>query len=203
MKERPILFSAPMVRALLAGIKTQTRRVVKFNDRLGRWDADGFYQVQPDTIAKALWNERSIRWNIACPYGQPGDRIWVRETWRSNTDGGFEYKADGGPMQSAFTQIFDDILKRKWKPSIHIPRIASRITLEITDVRVERLNDISAEDALAEGITLHSDHYNKPRDSRYGPVATYQDLWETINSPGSWDKNPWVWVIEFKKVTEL
>jgi hypothetical protein len=91
-------------------------------------------------------------------------------------------------------------IKKRWKPSIHMPRAASRITLEITGVRVERLQDISGADALAEGITLHPNHRNKPRDNICGPVQTYRDLWEKINGPGSWEANPWVWAVSFKRV---
>lgn len=184
MKERPILFSAPMVRALLNGTKTQTRRVVKFSDRLGRWDAQGFHQVQPDAIIKAPWTERAIRWNIACSHGQPGDRLWVRESFSPYEHReGCWYWADGRIAAHDCT---------KPKPSIHMPRWASRITLEITGVRADRLQDISEADAQAEGV------YTDPSCPAY---EAYEALWEVINGAGSWASNPWVWVIEFKKVT--
>mgnify|MGYP003553749965 CR=1 FL=1 len=228
MKERPILFNAPMVRALLTGTKTQTRRVCK--------QAEGLSYVvacqDPKTYSegqKAPWTtpgwfgDEEGDAQFCCSYGQPGDRLWVRETWRTNADGGFEYKADGGPMQSAFTQIFDDILKRKWKPSIHMPRVASRILLEVTAVRVERLQDISEADAISEGVEKayidaahrqrwvmyeHDDGTPGEEIVRYvgpshtlHPINSYKSLWLNINGPGSWDVNPWVWVIEFKRVT--
>ena len=178
MTERPILFSAPMVRALLAGTKTQTRRVVKRNAYEKSIHAD---QFAPPTCA--------------CPYGQPGDRLWVRETWakwgRDDQCGEGPsvthepiYRADGSPWDE----------QDKWRPSIHMPRAASRILLEITSVRVERLQDISEADTVAEGIPAGE---VSPADA--GRFA-YRLLWESINGPDSWAANPWVWVLEFKRV---
>ena len=207
MKDRPILFSAPMVRALLDGSKTQTRRVMKAQPPSHVVDfctyhnpkGDGLAHFGFDPVARELQE-----WFAVCPYGQPGDRLWVRETWRPNADGGFEYKADGGPMQSAFKQIFDDLLKRKWKPSIHMPRGASRITMDITGVRIEQLHDITETDAKAEGLTCHHGLYATPDQVwQIDPRKAYRDLWESINGPESWEANPFVWVIEFKKVTAL
>ena len=205
MKKRPILFSAPMVRALLDGSKTQTRRVVKFNDRLGRWDADGCYVVQPDTIAKTPWTEHSIRWNIACPFGQPGDRLWVRETWwHDEEDNSIIYRVDANSDIVDVNKRETGLAKYNWRPSIFMPRAASRITLEITAVRVERLQDISGADAQAEGIVPDGDggwHLADTRHYMGDPISSYASLWEYINGADSWDLNPWVWVIEFKKVT--
>lgn len=191
MKERPILFSAPMVRALLAGTKTQTRRVVK--------------GVQP-------WGSRNGRpeWAIVgteprCPYGQPGDRLWVRETWQAvNGDDRARHivthpRPNRGWIEYAATPRLDEPAY-KWRPSIHMPRWASRITLEVTEVRAERLQDISEADALAEGVNVHPDHHGKPRTSIYSPVQAYADLWDQINGAGSWDTNPWVWAVSFKVV---
>jgi hypothetical protein len=177
MKQRPILFSAPMVCTLLDGSKTQTRRVVseKINIRAG----------MPEPEWQSLL--------ACCPHGQVGDQLWVRETFCDATDGlhgRVLYRATGDTAC-------------KWKPSIFMPRAASRITLEITSVRVERLQDISETDALEEGIVSAGDgngfqladttHYsNDQRES-------YASLWESLNGEGSWDLNPWVWVIEFKK----
>lgn len=166
MSERPILFSAPMVRALLDGSKTQTRRVVKCH-------------VEDYGIIRHT--------DKACPYGQPDDRLWVRETWLQTnpfTEGGlhtYGYRATDAIE-------FPDAV---WKPSIHMPRVASRITLEINAVRLERLHDISEFDAQAEGV--HTDPASPAYDA-------YADLWVQINGPGSWDLNPWVWVIEFKRI---
>lgn len=213
MKERPILFSAPMVRALLDGSKTQTRRVLKqatgpslsvgIEDEPGvaelSWlSGDGPGHDVHETIRK-----------VPCPYGQPGDRLWVRENFSGPhcmeaSEGcaavppgkwaqcsSIWYWADGEPGYGDWTRP---------RPSIHMPRWASRISLEIVGVRVERLQDISEADARAEGITLHPDHHDKPHDSIYGPVQTYRDLWESLNGPNSWAANPWVWVVEFKVV---
>ncbi|MGV3727774.1 hypothetical protein [Hydrogenophaga sp.] len=216
MTERPILFQGAMVRAVLAGTKTQTRRVVKpvgnddgfiLQDMGDGWwpyrSADGescFY------IDKAGHNMES---QIPCPYGQPGDRLWVRETWAQNwnqlsdtrMDRSYVYRADGEQRAQ------DNGTDLPWRPSIHMPRVASRISLEITGVRVERLQDISETDAIAEGI--ESDV--QPGDpaplwrnystgnTTISPVYSYETLWESINGPGSWDTNPWVWVIEFRR----
>ena len=204
MKERPILFSAPMVRAILAGTKTQTRRAMR--DQV----------IEPGIVRMTrpgcceIVNEHGISIpGFSCPYGQPGDRMWVRETfahiYRDNRrpderrDDDVAYKADH--------QGLDEYAYGSWKPSIHMPRWASRITLEITGVRVERLQDISEADAISEGI---ESAYESWRDYRTdpavnfpcadSPISSYQTLWESINGPGSWEANPWVWVLEFKRI---
>ncbi|EPD35865.1 MULTISPECIES: hypothetical protein [Delftia] len=186
MKERPILFSAPMVLALLAGTKTQTRRVAK--EFAGRDDLDKILRRFPN--------------QNGCPYGVPGDRLWVRESWAPNSGsaGGFLYRADHGSASSYHridlkTGVWTHAASR-WRPSIHMPRSASRITLEITGVRVERLQDISDPDALAEGCS-HNDMLHGDR-----LASVYARLWEKINGPGSWAKNPYVWVVEFKRVQQ-
>lgn len=219
MKERPILFSAPMVRAILEGRKTQTRRIVK---------------PQPDEFMKALdggkwmWvhdsDERYLNFDTGfCPYGQPGDRLWVRETWgiadewlhdcETDPPRTIAYRANLAarnfdPVYDVDTSDWGGWERMKWKPSIHMPRWASRITLEITGVRVERLHDISREDCIAEGIERVSDadHFAWKDYTGNGqllsPNFSYQSLWESINCPGSWDANPWVWVINFKLVQQ-
>ena len=210
MKERPILFSAPMVRAILAGTKTQTRRVVKpqpvelpdFNR--GRMS----YNVRGNVYR--AWNPAVM--DPSCPYGQTGDRLWVRETFMDLRGTGVEHRPDPrGPLQryayAADHQpgSFGDEARKsyglKWKPSIHMPRWASRITLEITGVRVERLQDISEADAQAEGCSLEcmTPTGDDSGSAIYGPGG-YLALWESINGAGSWDVNPWVWVVEFKRV---
>lgn len=137
-----------------------------------------------------------------CPYGQPGDRLWVRETWHpetSNPDAKAAYRADCD---------YETGKECGWRPSIHMPRWASRILLEITDVRVERLQDIDEDDCLAEGIAQVV-REKLPRIQQCGeydainvdPVAEYRDLWESISGAGSWDAKPWVWVIEFRRVS--
>lgn len=193
MKERPILFSAPMVRALLAGTKTQTRRVVK-PQPTGFVGGPGVTLCDSSPAPLVPMNDfaGTCGQEIICPYGQPGDRLWVRETWHDASSALHScalYRADGG-----------EIYGGKWAPSIHMPRWASRITLEITSARAERLQDISEADALAEGCNVHPDHHGKPPTSIYSPVQAYRDLWERINGPGSWDANPWVWVVEFRRL---
>jgi len=182
MKERPILFSAPMVRAILAGEKTQTRRIIK---------------PQPDSRGLRLthiwedWHGRSIK----CPYGDIGDHLWVRETFCKTEWEAFNYKAE-------WDNIHPELSKHtKWKPSIFMPRIASRITLEIINIRAERLNEIMEEDAQAEGVKSTA-KLTPSGDDYIGLYASehFETLWQSINGPGSWDENPWVWVIEFKKI---
>lgn len=221
MKERPILFSAPMVRAILAGTKTQTRREAKGligltgAVRLVKSSADGF---------------------PVCPYGQPGDRLWVREAFRfpESLDGispravaeksiaaGYhapwcptQYEADGARQHA---QEWRDFVTPpmpnepgRLRASLHMPRWASRITLEITSIRVERLQDISEADAIAEGVRPESHvipdddtsaffRIGAVRNNSY-PIARYAALWESLNGAGSWAANPWVWAVEFKRV---
>ena len=200
MKERPILFSAPMVRALLAGTKTQTRRIFK-PERM-TWDANGRY-----TTYAMRGGELSITgsgpfkpssWLHYCPYGQPGDRLWVRET---HGYGGDAYVPD---IHFRATDPDAPVLGR-WHPSIHMRRIDSRITLEITEVRVERLQDITIEDAKAEGAWGPDDSIVDKVAKHFGidvfsanPCKAFQMLWEQINGQGSWAENPWVWVVDFK-----
>lgn len=183
MKERPILFSAPMVRAILGGMKTQTRRIVKPQpvgkiDPVFSW-ADGIQQCAfgPQDRRK----DGSIYWRNV-PW-QEFDRLWVRETWgklfNNSSDEPIFYKADYSAYELE-TQVLP-----KWKPSIHMPRQAARIDLEVIVVRVERLQDISAAAAIAEGV-----------EDR----CSYESLWESINGAGSWQGNPLVWVIEFEQL---
>ena len=199
MKERPILFSAPMVRAILAGTKVQTRRVLKHC----KCKITG-----AELAACEIAGEVNAGDYTNCPYGQPGNRLWVRETWMDLQGTGIE-RATGDLVRYAYAAATppgshgDERRKDyglKWRPSIHMPRAASRITLEITGVRVERLQDIGAKDAIAEGVRVHEDHHGKPRGSIYSPVQAYRNLWESINGTGSWDANPWVWAVEFKRV---
>lgn len=191
MKERPILFSAPMVRAILDGTKTQTRRVVKPQPPAKVSSIYLPFKQEPNNWQGFADSDGLIHWYGRCPYGQPGDRLWVREAWRwvcpDDPDTAI-YRADGHAA-SKLPPGF------KWKPSIHMPWAASRITLEITAVRVERLQAISEADAEAEGCCTplrgHDDDFAR---------GCYRNLWEQINGVGSWTANPWVWVIEFKRV---
>lgn len=185
MKARPILFNAPMVRAILNGSKTQTRRVVK----------DKHIDAAPPVAFFQYLREH-------CPYGQLGDQLWVRETFcpiypqDPNYNGGNPIEYDYAATYKHGDRLGDSIgIKKKWTPSIYMPRAASRITLEITGIRVERLQDISEEDAQAEGVA-NSLHLRGGRLAR----ENFAHLWWTINGDGSWEANPWVWVIEFRRI---
>lgn len=195
MKERPILFSASMVQAILSGRKTQTRRIIKprnNNSIFVGWD-DEF-----------VLDAENKEWVLSeCPYGNPGDRLWVRETWAKQLDGKFIYRADCQEWEKA-----DYTATGVWRPSIHMHRAACRLLLQITDIRVERLQDISEEDAKEEGVKTtggsHYSYYDYGIDMFCLPTAaeSYKTLWEKINGPESWGVNPWVWVIEFEKINE-
>lgn len=233
MKERPILFIAPMVRALLAGTKTQTRRV--FKQAKGLSLSVGIPDETPG-VAELSWlwgdgpgydvNETIKR--VPCPYGQPGDRLWVREAFRfpesinhlSPAEIGEKALAVGYPKPWCPIQFEADGLRRtpqEWRDFVtppqaneagrlragmHMPRWASRITLEVTGVRVERLQDISDADAQAEGADPRqpatAGGIYIPGQYRLG----FFDLWKSINGPKSWAANPWVWVVEFKRMEQ-
>lgn len=226
MTERPILFSAPMVRALLAGTKTQTRRAVRVQPPPGTFQVSTWHHPDPRPHFFA-WQElphetAMIADDFAhpCPYGQPGDRLWVREAWgvadkwlhdcETNPPRCIAYRADLAarnfdPVYDVDTRGWTFAPHMKWRPSIHMHRWASRITLEVADVRVERLQDISKADARAEGIAYserfvgycigQAEHFNS-----HDPRQSYFSLWEAINGPGSVEANPWVWVVAFKVV---
>lgn len=209
--ERPILFSAPMVLALLDGTKTQTRRICKPAEA-----ANLSYVVGPfedvDRVLHLFGDEEGFV-QFHCPYGQPGDSLWVRETGRAEElDSGLDgvrYLADDAfcPIENtpaaseeAWGVLYSYHGKRgATVPPIHMPRWASRILLEIVSVRVERLNDISEADAKAEGCKVPSIIYPDEPRSSYSYAEQYRLLWDSINGPGSWDANPWVWCIEFKR----
>lgn len=190
MKERPILFNPEMVRAILEGRKTQTRRIIK----------PQFYEKPSDIL---MW---------PCPFGKVGEHLWVRETfcdWGAGSNR-IQYKADTSDLDEEMSrQAMGKII---WTPSIHMPRWASRLTLEITEIRVERLRDISEDDAMAEGVEFDHGWEGEPS---YGYLdylsadesfkfltakRSFQSLWESINGENSWSKNPWVWVVSFKEV---
>jgi hypothetical protein len=203
MKERPILFKGEMVRAILEGRKTQTRRIVKPQPRrvdggVPFGDAPAWAHAEPGSMM------------MRCPHGKLGDRLWVKENWATShhcdhlkpreidSDWRIHYAADG--------QI-GGLLKRS---NIHMPRWASRITLEITGVRVERLQDISEADAKAEGVESLHDQFCVvekwlPKTWETGDCGSnkfiFATLWQSINGDGSWDANPFVWVVEFRRLT--
>jgi hypothetical protein len=195
MTERPILFSAPMVRALLDGSKTQTRRAVSAR-LIERWT------VEESAHHRDFDDEEVLP---DCPYGRVGDRLWVKETCALVNDGSPDpflvYRADRGARNLSGQRggitywMASDYEPERWRPSIHMPRWASRITLEITEVRVERLQDISAEDFIAEGLATTLREHDAVCHLR----DQYRELWESINGAGSWDANPWVWVVSFPR----
>lgn len=233
---RPILFSGPMVRALLDGRKTQTRRIVKplskrhpivnlaehgadiglrtYSGRFNDPDSWGFIAAEDGAdMVLADWPE-------LCPYGKPGDLLWVRETWADLRGAGF-----GAPFgYAASTDSRGNEVRIeygiKWKPSIHMPRVASRLTLRITDVRVQRLQDISEEDAIAEGLERSGaldgqELYRIPRGplpagvrvepfkpEGQPPIPMYLLLWDQINGDGAAAGNPWVWALTFDVLRE-
>lgn len=229
MKERPILFSGPMVKAILEGRKTQTRRVVNSAHALG--DLDPYFGGGTCEDCDACFytpEKTGTRICLACPYGQPGDRLWVRETFFVELPSDQAFEVEGLPLSHWKPRQIEEALYHYratpdvrnpndwvWRPSIYMPRWASRLTLEIVSVRVERLQDISEEDAIAEGGV-----YTDTGNNRWGQRAngwshrgnttadtclltakfSFWNLWDSINGPGSWDANPWVWVVEFKQV---
>jgi hypothetical protein len=245
VRERPILFSAPMVRALLDDRKTQTRRVVVPQPHPGivRFEPIGDY-------LKAVWNAplpddvTAHNKSLRCPYGAPGDRLWVRETWSADVEWipeagrselrawadvppGFRglrnaqrvyFAADGAEYEVYLDDdgsLYDlpatgarlseeDARATKWRPSIHMPRWASRITLELTGVRVERVQDISEADARAEGCSGAggTDWETGERDG-VTPRDDYAALWDSLNAKRGygWDVNPFVWVLDFRRLT--
>ncbi|EDG5031788.1 hypothetical protein [Citrobacter cronae] len=220
MKERGMIFNGEMVRAILDGRKTQTRRIIS---NVG---ADNCIPLQKRTKTKDGIYTHVMDANIygLCPFGKVGDRLWVRETWSDvnlegapavayraddevydlmedesllDEDGAFNYQ-DPRVSKYQFAAWYSDLIsgvEGNWRPSIHMPRWASRILLEITDVRVERLNAITESDASAEGIT----------DTGFGDLLVdgYRYLWKSIYGDDSWQANPWVWVIEFKVVPNV
>lgn len=209
MQDRPVIFSADMVRATFAGRQTQFRRVIKDYP----WTRQPYYfcgmrnglgyPASEETVWAGFTCEGyHSPCYVKCPYGRPGDHLWVRETWIPTTDNKrvADYRATSDGREYVVP----------WKPSIHMPRWASRLTLEVTDIRVERLQDISEADAQAEGLASWPSE--KEPVTHYGltvadvwetdPRLTYKRLWDSINAKRgySWESNPWVWVVEFAVV---
>lgn len=230
MTDRPIIFSAPMVRALLAGRKTQTRRVLS----LRRYR--GFTEFGPSDTAGYDWHFRradgcwcdvtDARLQELLPYAV-GDQLYVREAWNCfsfSQDGEVAWPAKRIPTKSEFDELHElgvrgdwqlvyaeserareHFADQKWRPSIHMPRWASRLTLTVTDVRVQRLQAISEADALAEGIVEHEATMTDPAEYTIGPDSelyfsaadAYQSLWNSLHGTGAWDENPWVVALSF------
>ena len=200
-KEIPILFSTMMVQALLAGRKTQTRRgngLKKVNENP---DQVRYLRMQefPDGTWRAVFQHENEDepGSVKSPYGKPGDILWVREGFQHNNKGGFIYKSD---VTTPVT----------WKPSIHMPKEAARIWLQVESITVERLQDISDEDAIAEGIEIIANapfvHRFKAYDLEgstpfHQAKESFQSLWMKINGKESWLTNPWVWIVTFKMLS--
>lgn len=201
MKEHPILFSTPMVQAILEGRKTMTRRIIDPQPEAGKYpqsELDGFYWKSKFYLSK--YDRKDISLVDNSRFGQPGDLLWVRETWIDTfiphcvPVGGIYYKADHPEDKSL-----------RWRPSIHMPKSAARIWLQVEEIRVERLQDITEEDAIAEGIEQIDQHGQKvwKRYDGYNtvtssPIVSFWSLWVSINGEESWDANPWVWVVKDK-----
>lgn len=211
MKERGIIFNAEMVRAILDGRKTQTRRIVK-----NVMPDNGIWLKKPTKTRSGTTTHvlDAPKYNL-CPLGKAGDHLWVRETWmpdapRDGTWGDVEFygckdsqlsmipECYRTPEHCIYRASWDGAEMIGWTPSIHMPRWASRITLEITNIRVERLNDISNDDAKSEGC-WYGRGGGVP-DKAITPSYQFPTLWEKIYGDGSWSSNPWVWVIEFKRI---
>ncbi|WP_171884937.1 MULTISPECIES: ASCH domain-containing protein [Serratia] len=222
MKERPVIFNGEMVRAILDGRKTQTRRVMKPQPepcyRGGHWWPSNAFKTMLH-IEEQMQNGAGGWGGLAgdaCPFGQVGDRLWVRETFAGHylDDDQIQDIKDGRDKAEDLCEYRADYSDDAdcvdgWTPSIHMPRWASRITLEITAVRVERLNDISEEDAKAEGVKPagdmlpdYPDTFLTPKGDFATAKVAFQRLWQSIYGEESWSANPWVWVIEFKQVSE-
>lgn len=204
IKERPILFSSEMVRAILDGRKTQTRRIVK---QRGGWPVvavhehrepftdsppgDVFYSLDCDNKSGRIFVEQNVR----CPHGAPGDQLWVRESLVKGSAGLVSWKACpwSGPRRDG--EFVDWPWSRDTLTSIHMPRWASRLTLEVESVRVERVQDISEADAKAEGVRPENAAING-MDGAY--QNAFVDAWVAINGEEGWQSNPWVWAITFR-----
>lgn len=241
IKERPILMSAPMVQAILEGRKTQTRRIVKSKSDLNyyhkvfllskdEYNKDVATEFKVKVVAKkpmALFFKNFINdLDVECPYGNVGDRLWVRESYKrwcidgtDTTEDGWwsvRYRSDNNIQKHCASwdccATYDSPSEAgcekepdRWEPSIHMPRWASRILLEITGIRVERLQDISEDDAIAEGILFNGDYelwwdYQREQWICVDPIDSYKSLICKINGPETWEKNPWVWVVEFRVI---
>lgn len=187
MKETGLIFKSPLVRAILEGRKTQTRRVAK---PVKHPDLGNLYT--PGALLREHEPQHVI--NRACPYGQPGDRIYVRETFSQHPEWGqLAFRADGEEFEDADGWLWEP----KWIPSIHMPKDFARIWLEITGVRLERIQDISEADALAEGARFELASIDSVRIGATASfLSGFRNIWESTG--GDWDANPWVWAIDFK-----
>lgn len=203
MKGRPIIFSGPMVRVILDGRKTMTRRVVRLRAGESAHEGD---DGSLHAVANTTWGD-CIERIIHCPYGVPGDMLWVRETWATTEQAG-DHPADSVVVHRATDPDWETMDGWRWRPSKFMPRWASRLTLRITSIRVELVQDITEEDARAEGAP-RSHQGDRPHCSRH-PVPNdthrlgFVHIWDSINAGRGfgWDANPWVWVIGFEVVPQ-
>lgn len=213
--ECAIPFSGPMVRAILEGRKTQTRRMVKPVRGFERHNILKYgLPHAADTWAVWWHSEETDRVGCLqdCPYGAPGDRLWVRETWKCDQVWNQFSPIEIGPREADILFLADEqspsrkgVYWGKTRPSIFMPRWASRITLEVTDVRAERLQEISEADAISEGIQVDECGHVIREDDPInwgGAIWEFAKVWESINGKGSWAQNPWVWVVEFKRIAQ-
>lgn len=207
MADRPIIFSAPMVRALLEGRKTQTRRLLR---SMNRWVVQDCREVRlhDGRWCHFLAGAAEPLEHLRLPWS-PGDRLWVRENWCRRVEDGAVvpgaalYAADGGHVVKSdgngFTMLRADGREASpWRPSIHMPRWASRITLLVSDVRVQRLEEISEADAEAEGVQMTGKFYAEECEGFAGPYAyLFAELWDHLHGAGAWEANPWVVALTF------
>lgn len=239
VRERPILFSGPMVRAILDGRKTQTRRIVNPQPTRDDIRADWYYPTVVDRLGEEGPGERTFgafsidgEWGTRCPYGSPGDTLlWVRETWQQfaprpapademPANACIHYRADfsDADLRLRTDEDGDPLPQLRWRPSIFMPRWASRLTLRVTNVRVERLHEITEQDAKAEGVAqgdIEPDEHGPWRvgfvlgdeDGKCGlwPTArrAFEVGWDSINGKRApWASNPWVWVVGFERMEQ-
>lgn len=204
MNIKPILFSTQMVKAILEGRKTQTRRIIKPTSKKGCYGV----QVERDKTTgevtnvtgydehERTWDENGSQYPVNNKY-KIGDILWVRETWTQNGIGYYRYKADFKEGEGLFTgKQIPAKYRNKWKPSIYMPREAARIFLNVTNVRVERLQDITEEDAIAEGVETLGLYPGY----EISAIGKFEGLWSNINGQESWNDNPFVWVYEIEKI---
>ena len=220
-RERPILFSTPLIPRLLDGSKTQTRRLLKPQPIRGKVVNREGWHWDPTRYNHHIWHDEEdqntgdwAKWFLGmCPYGRVGDVLWVREAWCGevhpatskliyNDDGNTYrvlYRADGHEVYKDDGDGFvefnkDGTAASPWRPSIHMPRWASRIDLEITEVRVERVNQISHRDALAEGVD-----YDVSKEGG-APVPSFARQWDQLHGPGAFERGDWCWVLSFRRI---
>lgn len=206
MTDRPIIFNGAMVRALLTGTKTQTRRIAKITAVMGNKVAiespdEKLIELEDGEFRRGIFHYESTS-ALSGPYRLPyavGDRLWVREAFAVLADkprGSWIYRADSEEARSAGPRV--DV---RWKPSIHMPRWASRLTLPVTDVRVQRLQQISEEDAIAEGApccTMDDDGRFYEDADRGNRRLGFAGLWDSLHGSGAWDANPWIVALTFE-----